>query len=68
MWLKMKEFFHAANRLRLPIVAHLWTSDPRYGAEHSQVFLDQLLPEAPDIVVQIAHFAGGGPGYTDSAL
>jgi predicted TIM-barrel fold metal-dependent hydrolase len=65
---KMKEFFRAANRLRMPIVAHLWTIDRSYGAEHSQVFLDQLLPEAPDIVVQIAHFAGGGPGYTDSAL
>jgi predicted TIM-barrel fold metal-dependent hydrolase len=65
---KMKEFFRAANRLRMPIVAHLWTTDPSYGAEHSQVFLEQLLPEAPDIVVQIAHFAGGGPGYTDSAL
>ena len=64
----MKEFFRAANRLRMPIVAHLWTIDPTYGAEHSRVFLEQLLPEAPDIVVQIAHFAGGGPGYTDSAL
>jgi predicted TIM-barrel fold metal-dependent hydrolase len=64
----MKEFFRAANRLRMPIVAHLWTNDRSYGAEHSQVFLDQLLPEVPDVVVQIAHFAGGGPGYTDSAL
>lgn len=64
----MKEFFRAANRLRMPIVAHLWTIDRSYGAEHSRVFLEQLLPEVPDIVVQIAHFAGGGPGYTDSAL
>lgn len=64
----MKEFFRAADRLRMPIVAHLWTTDKTYGAEHSRVFLEQLLPEAPDIVVQIAHFAGGGPGYTDSAL
>ena len=34
-------------------------------------FLEQLLPEAPDVVVQIAHLAGGG-GYdepaTDNAL
>lgn len=64
----MKEFFRAANRLRLPIVAHLWTLDRSYGREHSEVFLNELLPEAPDIVVQVAHFAGGGPGYTDAAM
>jgi len=64
---RMREIFRAANARHLAIVAHLWTG-PEYGAEQAKVFLAQLLPEAPDIVVQIAHFAGGGPGYTDSAL
>lgn len=64
----MKQFFRAANRLRLPIVAHLWTLDRRYGREDAEIFLSQILPEAPDVIVQIAHFAGGGPGYTDAAL
>jgi hypothetical protein len=29
------------------------------------VFLEQLLPAAPDIPVQVAHLAGTGPGYDD---
>lgn len=64
----VKQFFRAANRLRMPIVVHLWTLDRTYGREHAEIFLNQLLPEVPDVVVQIAHFAGGGPGYTDEAL
>jgi predicted TIM-barrel fold metal-dependent hydrolase len=64
----MRQFFRAANRLKLAIVAHLWTLDRTYGREHAEIFLNRLLPEAPDVVVQIAHFAGGGPGYTDGAL
>ena len=64
----MRQFFRAANRLRLPIVAHLWTLDRSYGRPDAEIFLNRILPEAPDIVVQIAHFAGGGPGYNDAAL
>jgi predicted TIM-barrel fold metal-dependent hydrolase len=64
----MRQFFRAANRLKLAIIAHLWTTDRTYGREHAEIFLNRILPEAPDVVVQIAHFAGGGPGYTDEAL
>jgi predicted TIM-barrel fold metal-dependent hydrolase len=49
-------------------VAHLWTLDKRYGREDAQILLDKILPAAPDVPVQIAHFASGGPGYTDEAL
>ena len=66
---KLKAVFAAANRHRLPIVIHLWTSDPAYGARHSKAFLEQVLPAAPDIPVQIAHMAATGPGYTsDDAM
>jgi predicted TIM-barrel fold metal-dependent hydrolase len=64
---KVRRVFAAANQHRLAIVAHLWTG-PSYGRKEAEVFLNQLLPAAPDIPVQIAHFAGGGPGYTDEAL
>jgi predicted TIM-barrel fold metal-dependent hydrolase len=64
----LRRVFRAANEHKLAIVAHLWTSDTRYGAEDAKIFLERLLPEAPDVTVQIAHFAGGGPGYTDEAL
>ncbi|HEX8907120.1 MAG TPA: amidohydrolase family protein [Longimicrobiaceae bacterium] len=64
---KVRRLFHAANERRLPIVVHLWTIDPRYGAQHSRIFIEQVLPEAPDIPIQIAHLAsgGGGIGYAE---
>lgn len=61
--------FRAANARRMPIIAHLWTA-PEYekeGAAHAQVFLSQLLPAAPDVLVQVAHAAGGGRS-TEPAL
>ena len=64
---KLRSVFSAANERHLPIVVHLW-SGPNYGREHAEIFLKRILPTAPDVVVQIAHFAGGGPGYTDAAL
>jgi predicted TIM-barrel fold metal-dependent hydrolase len=63
---KLRRVFAAVNERRLAIVIHLWTQP--YGREHAAAFLSQVLPAAPDIPVQIAHFAGGGPGYTDEAL
>jgi predicted TIM-barrel fold metal-dependent hydrolase len=34
-----------------------------YGRDEARVFLDELVPAAPDVVIQIAHMAGGGgPG------
>lgn len=64
---RLKPVFASANARRLAIVAHLWT-DETYGAPEAQSFLDNLLPAAPDVTVQIAHMAGGGPGWTDPAL
>ena len=65
---KLRKVFAAANRNHMAIVAHLWTLDKRYGREDARILLDKILPAAPDVPVQIAHFAGGGPGYTDEAL
>lgn len=56
------DVFAAANSYKLGLVVHLWT-DPgfeREGGEHAQAFLQQILPKAPDVSVQIAHMAGGG--------
>ena len=60
----LRTFFAAANRLRLPIVAHI---EEFNGPAQSRIFLDQILPAAPDIPVQIAHMAGAGPGYVQDA-
>jgi predicted TIM-barrel fold metal-dependent hydrolase len=64
---KLRQVFAAANKRRLAIVVHLWVGE-NYGRQDAEIFLHQILPAAPDIPVQIAHFAGGGPGYTDEAL
>lgn len=63
----LRQVFAAANARGLPVTVHLWTGTD-YGRADAVVFLEQILPVAPDIPVQIAHFAGGGPGYTDAAL
>lgn len=69
---RMRRFFAAANTYRLAVVAHLMLDSSRhaeYGADYSRIFLEQILPAAPDITVQIAHMSGSGPGYsTDEAL
>jgi predicted TIM-barrel fold metal-dependent hydrolase len=70
---QVRRIFEAANRRRMAIVVHMRTSldlRRRYGADAARVFLNELLPAAPDVPVQIAHLAGAG-GYdaaTDSAL
>lgn len=67
---RLREVFALANRLHAPIVVH---ARPRssmnipYGAEDATIFLEQVLPAAPDVVVQLAHMAGAGPGYPASA-
>ncbi|HEX8233184.1 MAG TPA: amidohydrolase family protein [Caulobacteraceae bacterium] len=65
---KLRTVFAAANARRVPIVVHMWTLDPAYGRPEAEAMLNQILPAAPDIVVQVAHMAGGGPGWTDEAL
>ena len=65
---KVKAVFAAANRRGMALQPHLWTGEIPYTAAHARGFLENLLPAAPDVPVIIAHFAGGGPGYTDEAL
>lgn len=64
---KLRRVFRAANEQHMAIVVHLWNGR-NYGREDAEIFLKRILSTAPDVVVQIAHFAGGGPGYTESAL
>ncbi|HKR10303.1 MAG TPA: amidohydrolase family protein, partial [Gemmatimonadaceae bacterium] len=65
---QLAKVFRAANAHHMAIVIHMRASISRkrpYGARQAQIFLDQLLPQAPDVVVQVAHLAGTGPGYQD---
>jgi predicted TIM-barrel fold metal-dependent hydrolase len=65
---RVRQVFATANRLALPIVVHLASGDPASGRQNAESFLAQVLPEAPSVVVQVAHMAGTGPGWNDDAL
>src|SRR5712691_8365324 len=64
---RMRVVFGAANANRMAIVVHMRSSVTKqrpYGAAQAHVFIEQVLPAAPDVPVQIAHLAGAG-GYDD---
>lgn len=65
---QMKLIFATANRLGMPVAVHLWSGADNYGRRDAEIFLNEILPQSPDVVVQIMHMAGGGPGWTDEAL
>jgi len=65
---QVRRVFRAANEHGMAIVVHMRASlskERPYGADQARVFLEQLLPAAPDVTVQVAHLAGTGPGYDD---
>jgi predicted TIM-barrel fold metal-dependent hydrolase len=70
---RLRRVFRAANGYGMSIVVHMHASISKerpYGAQEARIFLDSILPSAPDVYVQIAHLAGGGPhdDSTDAAL
>jgi predicted TIM-barrel fold metal-dependent hydrolase len=65
---RLREVFAAANARKMAIVVHLRASIGKarpYGARQARIFIEQVLPAAPDVTVQVAHLAGTGPGYED---
>jgi predicted TIM-barrel fold metal-dependent hydrolase len=67
---KLRNFFRAANERRLPLLVHV-SVDWSNGDLHARTFLEQVLPAAPDIPIQIAHMGGGNQfrvGAADDAL
>ena len=71
---QVRRVFRAANQRRMAIAVHMHANidyHRPYGAQQARIFLEQLLAEAPDVTVQIAHLAGGGgcnDPITDQAL
>ena len=64
---KVRRVFRAANAHRMAIVVHMRASISKglpYGADEGRIFLNELLPAAPDVPVQIAHLCGSA-GYRD---
>lgn len=66
----LRRVFQAADEHGMPIVVHMHPSVTRhrpYGAKQARVLLDEVLPAAPHVAVQIAHLAGAG-GYDDPGI
>jgi predicted TIM-barrel fold metal-dependent hydrolase len=67
---QLREVFAAADRLHIPILIHLRAGEAWHGRHNVQVFMNQILPSAPHVPVQVAHLGGWG-GYdrpTDDTL
>ena len=66
---QLQRVFRAAdaNRMAIAVHAHANFNKKRpYGRAEAQIFLDRILPFAPNVTVQIAHLAGAGD-YDDAA-
>jgi len=60
---QVRRVFRAANEYRMTIVVHMRASVTEklpYGRDEALIFLNELMPAAPDVVVQVAHLAGAG--------
>jgi predicted TIM-barrel fold metal-dependent hydrolase len=55
----VRHAFATANRLRLPIIAHL-QSEAGFGGPQARTFLGEVMPEAPGVPVTVNHLWGGG--------
>lgn len=55
---RVRAVFAAANAAKLAIVVHARGGE-EYDARHARLFVEELLPAAPDIAVQMAHLWGG---------
>lgn len=67
---RLRQVFAAANQHGMAIVAHMRTSisaNIPYGAKEARIFLNEIVPVAPDVPIQIAHLAGAG-GYRDPLI
>jgi predicted TIM-barrel fold metal-dependent hydrolase len=62
---RMQELFALAQRRRAPVLIHMRArGGTNYGAEDARIFLDQIVRQAPDIEIVIAHLGSSGPGYS----
>jgi predicted TIM-barrel fold metal-dependent hydrolase len=65
---RIQQVFALAQRFRAPVLVHMRArGGANYGAEDARLFLEKVVPVAPDIEVVVAHFGGAGPGYPPQA-
>ena len=67
---QVRRIFSAANDRRMAIVVHTRASVTQklpYGRDEALIFLNELLPAAPEVVVQVAHLASAGSPQDEGA-
>jgi len=60
---QVERVFRAANGYRMPIVVHMRAAINAklpYGRDEARIFIERLVPAAPDVVIQVAHLAAAG--------
>jgi len=61
---RVRQLFALARRRRVPVLVHMRArGGSNYGAEDARIFLDEVVPAAPDIEIVVAHLGSAGPGY-----
>lgn len=64
---RLRKVFRTANEHRMAIVVHTRASISRkvaYGRDEARIFLNEIVPSAADVPIQVGHLAGAG-GYSD---
>jgi predicted TIM-barrel fold metal-dependent hydrolase len=61
---RIQQLFALAQRRRAPVLIHMRArGGTNYGAEDAQIFLDQVVPQAPGVEIVVAHLGASSPGY-----
>jgi len=68
---RLKPVFALAERLRVPVLVHMRArGGENYGGDDARIFLDQVVPQARDVDIIVAHMGGGGlyPDQVDQVM
>jgi predicted TIM-barrel fold metal-dependent hydrolase len=67
---QLRRVFAAADRLLLPILIHQRSGENWQGRHDVHVFMEQVLPSASHVLIQVAHLGGrgGNDQATDNTL
>jgi predicted TIM-barrel fold metal-dependent hydrolase len=61
---RMQQLFALAQRLRVPVLVHMRArGGSNYGAQDARLFLERVVPAAPDVEIVVAHLGVSGPGW-----
>ncbi len=62
---RIQDIFALAQRRRAAVLIHMRArGGTNYGAEDARIFLDEVVPKAPDVEIVVAHLGSSGPGYS----